>query len=176
MAFRQRHGQAEPPERVVPVPEEYAGVNFPYRGTEQHGVEANPDIDYDTREFQHEENEPPEYLPEEKEIEPFPVKIVDESARERWAWRSIRYSVGTEPQRMIPRNDRRRTLLIRNRGSNPGSVYLGPDSSVNINTGYILAVGTEISGLVTTEEVWAVSEAGKSPNDIMIIETYAVEL
>lgn len=179
-SFRQRKGQETPRERpgqVVPVPETPEGVYYPYRGSEDHGVPQpkNVDVDeyYETEEWATDESGL-QILPAEAEPEPIPVKIVSESARERKMWRAIRYSANENPSRMIGRNDRRILVKIRNRGSNPGSVYIGEGNNVNSVSSYVLGLNNEMI-IETTEEIWCITDAG-DVCDLLITEEYRIEL
>lgn len=179
MAYRQVPGMAEtPPERpqhVEPVPEHYQGVNFPYRGTENHGVAAPDHAEYDTREFEATFEDEANYLPAEAETPPIAVRVVNKTARERREFRSSRFTLTDSPQQMLGRNDKRTSVRIRSRASNTGTAWVGPDNGVNALVSYGIAAGAELTDLDTTEEIWGVADATKTL-DLFIIETYAVEL
>jgi len=185
MVYRQLPGQADSPDRepekVKPVPEHYEGVNFPYRGTEKHGVEVPKDAHYDTREFQYDEDEDEiDYLPEEPEPDPIPVKVVTDTARERLDWRAIRFRVTDVPQQILGRHDRRKAVRIKNHGllngePNTTPVYIGNDPGLRPYTGFEIAPDEVLYPFLSTEDVWAVAPAGKQTELSIMIE-FAVEL
>jgi hypothetical protein len=181
MAHRKLPGQADSrsrePERVQPVPEQYEGVNFPYRGIETHGVPVPENVKYDTREFAYPEEEPE--TPESALPEPDPVlvRVVDRSARERYVWRCSQFTVTEQAQQILGRHDKRRNVRIRNQGGADGgaSVYIGYDDMVKTYTGYLIPTFTEIFPVTSTEEIWAVCAPG-TDSTIYIMYEVAVEL
>lgn len=178
MAYRQLPGQADSPdrepERVKPVPESYEGVNFPYRGTEKHGVEVPSDAEYNTREFQYEEESPDTYMEPLPEVEPIPVRVVNSTARERLDWRATRFLVKDTAAQILGRHDRRKAVRIRNHdATNP--IYIGNDAGMQSYTGYLIPAGAELYPFLSTEDVWAVSNSGTEV-EISIMYEFAVEL
>lgn len=120
---------------LEPLPEAYKGVNNPYRGIEQHGVEAStrpqPVPGYgDTVAVEYEEPEPLQA--------PVPVIVVNESAKEERDWGTMPFPIGATSQQIIGRDERRTSLKIVNNG--PNTVYLHPDPHVNPAFGYPLAM------------------------------------
>lgn len=170
MAYRKLPGQAtgpsREPERVQPVPEHYQGVNFPYRGTEQHGVAVPDDAHYNTRDFQYPEEEPEKVLPAVEEHEPIPVRIVNTSARERLDMRVARFRVTERAQQILGRLDTRKGVRIKvlsqtdGVASNP--IYIGHDDSVKTYTGYEMTAGETIFPITTTEDIYAICAAGQT--------------
>lgn len=158
MAYRKLPGQADGPrdrpEAVQPVPEHYAGVNFPYRGTEQHGVAVPENAEYNTRDFQYKEEEPEEYLPGEPEPDPILVRVVQDYAREIRKLQVVRVPVSQQPQQIVGKNLARRSLRIRNTDAT-NAIYIGPDSNVNAVTGFKIPANSEPNPFVTTEAVYA---------------------
>jgi hypothetical protein len=156
------------------VPEHYEGVNFPYRGTETHGVKPPDGAKYDTREFQYPEEPPEHYAEPEPEPNPVLVRVVQDHAREILDWRTVRVPVSQNPVLLVGRNLARRKLRIRNLdGAN--AIYIGPDPNVSTVSGYKISAGQEMNELVTTEPVYATT------GDSSVVETavmfeFAVEL
>lgn len=183
MAYRQLPGQADSPsrepERVQPVPEQYEGVVFPYRGTEQHGVAVPDDARYNTREFQYPEESPDEYLEPEPEPDPIPVRLVNRTARERLDWRSARIRVTDRAQTIVGRHDRRKRLRIKvhyqTDGVDSNPVWIGQDDSVKPYTGYQMDRGETLDPFTSTEDVWAICNPGESV-EVSVMYEYAVEL
>lgn len=183
MAYRQLPGQAdgprERPEAVQPVPEHYEGVNFPYRGTEQHGVAVPEGTEFNTREFQYKEEDPEEYAEPLPEPEPIPVRVVTNHSRERLAFRSARYRVTDQAEQLVGRHEHRRGIRIKVHwqtdavDSNP--VWIGHDDGVKPYTGYQLDRGEVVDGIMSTEPIYAVCNPGESV-EVSVMYTYAVEL
>jgi hypothetical protein len=179
MVYRQLPGQADSPEReperVQPVPEHYEGVNFPYRGTEKHGVEVPADARYGVLESDYAETEKPdEYLEPEPEPEPIPVRVVNSTARERLDWRATRFLVKDTAAQILGRHEKRKAVRIRNHdATNP--IYIGNDAGMQPYTGYLIPAGTELYPFLSTEDIWAVSDSGTEV-EISIMYEFAVEL
>lgn len=183
MAWRQQPGQADSPkrepERIQPVTEEYAGVNFPYRGTEQHGVTVPENAKYDTREFQYPEESPDEYMEPEPEPDPIPVRVVNSSARERLEWRAARIRVTDQATTLVGRHDKRRRLRIKchyqTDGVDSNPVWIGSDNGVKPFTGYQIDRGETIDPFTTTEPIWGICNPGESV-EVSVMYEFAVEL
>lgn len=178
MAYRQLPGQADSPsrepERVQPVPEHYHGVNFPYRGTEQHGVAVPDDAHYNTRDFQYPEEKPDEYLPAEPEPDPILVKVVQEHAREIRDWRTVRVAVTSPPTALVGKNDSRRNTRIKNMDA-ANAIYIGSDNNVTSYTGYKISAGQEIPPMYTTEAIYATTGDGTTA-EIAVLYEFVVEI
>lgn len=183
MAYRQLPGQADSsdrePERVKPVPEKYEGVNFPYRGIENHGVAAPKDAAYDTREFQWDEEEQTDYEEPLPEVEPIPVRVVTENARERLDWRAVRIRVNDQAQRILGRHEMRRAVRIKVHWQTDGvdslPIFLGNDAGIQPYTGFQLDRGEMLYPFLSTEDVWAICNPGEQV-EISIMYEFAVEL
>lgn len=181
MAYRQLPGQASSPnrepERIAPIPEHYAGVNFPYRGIETHGVAPDPNIDYSDPETKYDpETDKETYLPEIVEHDPIPVRIVNESPRETDVFRVTRFLANGNAQQLIGRLDSRKSLRIKNLDdTNP--VYIGPNSTVNAYTGYPISPGAEIVPVNATQEVWVTAGAGDAYTvEVAVLYEFTVTL
>lgn len=171
-------------EAIAPVPENYVGDNIPYRGTVNHGVPVDEPF-IDTDELMEEENPEPEYAPPVEEQEPVPVRIVQETDRERRYWRGNGYTVGTTPICVLSRNDRRRQAEIRNIiGTAGGSTTLHV-SHTQEKVGWSMGnpqfdnviIGSGGTPLVihSTEPVWVSSDSDAEPTRVCVIEEFAVE-
>lgn len=155
--------------RVDPVPEEYAGENFPYRGIETHGVEPT--------ERPEEEREwdgvvPAEYRIPDAEPEPTPVRIVQTGGKELHKWHVRRDYANGAASRILGRNETRTAMRVRN--LDPAvTVWVGSEGSVQAFTGYPVPAGTEFKLDKAEAEVWAISEDGTQV-PLAIIEEYTV--
>lgn len=178
MAYRQLPGQADGPrdrpEAVQPVPEHYAGVNFPYRGTEQHGVAVPEGTEYNTRDFQYKEEEPEEYLPGDPEPDPILVRVVQEHAREIREFRTVRIPVSQAPVQLVGKNLARRSTRIRNMDTT-NAIYIGPDPNVSAITGFKINGNQEPNPFVTTEAIYATT-GDSSVVEVAVLFEFAVEL
>lgn len=111
---------------LEPVPEVYSGNNNPYRGIEQHGIDAgtepSPTQGYgDTIAV--------ELAPEEPLQDPVPVIVVNESAREQKDWSVQNWpidNVDPRPVMIAGLDVRRVSLKLRNTGTN--SAYLNKNA------------------------------------------------
>lgn len=178
MAYRQLPGQAdsprERPEAVQPVEEHYAGVNFPYRGTETHGVAVPEGSEYNTREFQYKEEDPEQYEPPLPEPDPILVRVVQEHARELREFRTVRIPVSQQPQQLVGKNLSRRSTRIRNLDA-ANAIYIGPDPNVSAITGFKISAGQEPNPFITTEPIYATT-GDSSIVEVAVLFEYAVEL
>lgn len=181
-SYRQLTGMQTPPrrpDRVKPVPEHYDGENFPYRGTQTHGVQPPSDVDpgeYYENSAQDDgtELEDIPYVAPEEEPEPVPVRIVQKTARERLDWRAVRYSVTDQAQQILGRHEKRKSVRIRVHGDTD-AIYIGNDSGLRTYTGYMVPAGTELFPISSTEDVWAIADSGKTV-EISIMYEFGVEL
>jgi hypothetical protein len=183
-SYRQRPGMMSSPNRpqaIQPIPEEYAGINFPYRGPQNHGVEhpdnVDPEAYYDNDQYDDGPDKVPT-LPPEKEPDPINVRVVNESARERYAIRTYTFPAnGQTAQQMCGRNDRREKVLIKNHTGATNDLLIGPGSGLDPITGYVLEPGQEVE-LHTTEEIYVIA-AGGDANTLVtasVLEEVSVEL
>jgi hypothetical protein len=157
MSYKQQGGMAsssvreEATKPILDPPVE--GTVFPYRGTETHGVKP--------------EKAPPPYVdewPEEDasehyqegptEVDPVPVRIVQEFASPRKEIRTRQMPVSQDPKQIVNRNEARSRVWVKNIDQT-NAVYIGNDSNVTTVSGYKLSAGQELPGIVATEDMWA---------------------
>lgn len=187
-SYRQRKGQQTPidrPDRVKPVPDEIEGPNFPYRGSQTHGVDLSPGTDpegYYENEHWDDGATEPGYLPDDKIEEPVPVRVVASTGKERRDWRATRVSVGDVAQQILGRHDKRmRTVIsvhpVANDGTtaNTDPIYIGNDAGLRPYTGYRISAGNTFDQLQSTEDVWAIADPGKII-EVSIITEFGVEI
>lgn len=139
--------RVERPRPVMPVPEQYAGDNNPYRGIEAHGVEANarPAIDPDTSAIDIENARPVPYEPFEKEETPVPVRIIrgeGDTGREYRQFWTDRRSVTDGVSPLLGRDDNRVTATITNTDA-AKTVYIASNFADLAQRGYPLSPGKD---------------------------------
>lgn len=185
MVHRQLPGQADNPEdkkqddgRIDPVPEKVAGTVYPYRGMEQHGVKQPEDMPI--RETGEYTLGPDEFynfesLPEEKEPEPVPVRIVTTAARVRKSYRVSRYTSTELAGSLVGRKDSRTRLLIRSATSNTGIAWVSNSMELaNPVFGWGLDAGSQLE-MFSTEQVFVCSESGETQS-LYVMEEFEIEL
>lgn len=141
-------------EPLKPVPEHYAGKNYPYRGTETHGVPdptyTEPDVEF-KGEDQHAVYEEP--VPE---TPPIPVRIVTEHSREIKSFRVVRYLVDMTAILLLGQERERTKCRIRN--TDPvNTVFIGASGLNPWLNGYPILPGQEVAEIATTDAIWAVA-------------------
>lgn len=180
-SYRQLLGMApagqDRKDRVQPVEEHYEGTNFPYRGTENHGVATPEGAEYDAVEADYSVDAANQvaYLPAEKETEPVAVRVVEGSARERHLVRVARVLANSTTQQLVGRLETRRSLYVQNADS-VNSVYVGPDNNTTSYTGYLVGPGKEIGPFLSTEPLFVTTGNAANTAEVMAIYEYAVEL
>lgn len=152
-----RRQDTERPTPIAPVPEDYAGDNLPYRGTEQHGVS----VAEHWRDTSEDMSLRPDgrlvdvYEPEETAHEPIPVYIVNQSSHERRAFKVINaYATGTNNgttgRMILPRDDGRTQATIRNPG---GGQHINISNSADLcNSTFGFTVLTGSTYVTQTQE------------------------
>lgn len=159
-------------EDYTPVPDNPAGANIPYRGVVDHGVPVQQEELPDEAHYW--TGRPVEYLPEETEPDPIPVRVVNQGARELRRFSAtqpvLSFSNGNAVQqvRIAGRDENRTKLLIRVIGRTDFLqsvfVYIG-GPGVTPYDGYLMTNNQELP-LNTTEEVWAYADTTRQPNAI----------
>lgn len=153
---------------LEPVPEDYTGKVYPYRGTETHGV---PDPDYTEPDLEFKgEQARVEYEEPEKETDPIPVRVVNEYAREETQWRVSRFPVSAGQSTHIVARDRTRTQVIVKVVT--GSIVISDQQNPAAFTGYPLGAGETF----TTDAVTPVYATGVADADVAVLQSYRVEL
>lgn len=179
MYVNPEHTEDPPARSERAKPEIYAeeGVNFPYRGVEQHGVEYHSTIPDELEGAQYSEEMPlpPHYMPEPKKPTPVPVKIVSESSCERHPFMADQFLIdGSESLMIVGRSDARDHVVIRNLSTSV-TVYIGPSSNVKADTGYPIPPGTDTPRMHTTEAIYCIADpAGTAQIGVMWEYTVSV--
>lgn len=146
------------PHAVPPVPEEYEGTNFPYRGTNEHGVEPHSMPHEFLPEW--DDTVSGEYEPEIAPVDPVPVRVVERYTRELKTWQPIRTIIPALETRMILGQDNTRTsAVITNLGTE--TIYIGDTVGVRDYTGFpVNAGGTFSFGAETAVYAYATVDTG----------------
>jgi hypothetical protein len=170
MTYKQQGGMASSSvreEAVKPILDPpVQGVVFPYRGTETHGVQpAHKPPEYDDDEWT-EDDESKHYDQPETEVEPIPVRIVQEFANPRKEIRTRQMPVSQTPVEIVNRNEARSRVWVKNIDQT-NAVYIGNDGNVTTVSGYKLVAGAELPGLVVTEDMYATT--GDSTTAVLCI-------
>ncbi|HEY1213265.1 MAG TPA: hypothetical protein VGE93_06500 [Bryobacteraceae bacterium] len=182
MRVNQEH-TSHPLERVLrdtPRDEHVEGVNFPYRGLEQHGVEYAEEIPEELEGTPSKKDLdlvlPPHYAPRPHHPEPVPVKIVTGADSELRMFQTDQFTIndGTVngPLMIMGRQLNRHHFVIRNMDA-ANNVYIGNSASVTPNTGFQIAPNTTFVKMETTQAVYAVTESTKTAQ-ISIMWEYSV--
>lgn len=153
---------------LQPIPEKTYAPVFPYRGMEQHGVPvpAKPWIPQDANEQSWEGEEV--FEPESVPLEPVPVYIVRESAREIRSWRSLCLPVPKSPVLLVGQNERMNRVRIRNIGlaTDDTVAWIGhtPNMAARLS-GYPIYPGESVD-ICTEEEVYALCDPTATDADV----------
>ena len=169
-------------ERDTPRDEHAEGINFPYRGSEQHGVAYNQEIPEELEGSpSHEDLSlvlPPHYAPRAHRPKPVPVEIITAGTCERRMWQADQFLVNdgsvNAPLMIVGRQDNREYVTIRNMDPT-NAIYIGPTPNVNQNTGFQIAAGTSTNRLYTTEAIYAVAATGDTVQ-VSVMWEYAVKV
>lgn len=176
---------SNPPERSrrdTPIELHEEGVNFPYRGVEQHGVPYDHEIPEELEGSPSKEDLdlvlPPHYAPRPHRPQPVPVTVITAGVSERRLWQADQFGVtdGTAngPLMIVGRQDTRHYVTIRNMdATNP--VYIGNSPSVTANTGYQIPAGGTTNRMYTTEAIYAVTGSGNVVQ-ISVMWEYSVKV
>lgn len=152
--FDEPHGNTEP---LQPAPEKMEPVNFPYRGTEQHGVkpQQRPWIPHDpTAEDWAEGADGPD-TPEV--MEPIPVVVYNEGPREIRSWRAYHGYASPRANVLVGQNQLRRHAKIRNLAETDGdTIYVGHTANVTSLEGFPILPGSTLE-IDTEEEIYVVT-------------------
>lgn len=156
------------------------GVNFPYRGIEQHGVEFHESIPEELEGAPSSKElefiEPPHYAGRPHTPPPVPVRIVTEHAREMCMFQADQFTVNdgsnNSPLMILGRQENRHHFIIRNMDAT-NNVYIGDSPNVTANTGFQIPANSTTPRFATTQAVYAVTESGKTAQISIIWEYLA---
>lgn len=172
MSYRQLRTQADPaPNRVNPVEEHVQGEdwNNAYRGMEDHGVRGEkatdvPGYDHERMAYQ--------YIPEAHEVDPVPVRIVQQYSKELRKFRVVNVTVPTSSVvQLCGRNETRTKVSIKNMAAS-GFIWLGAEPFMtNDVMGYAIASRQEFS-LTTEDPVYCY--AATADSQVCVLEEYTV--
>lgn len=157
-------------EAITPVPESVEGVNFDWRGQEQHGVPVTNGSTHpqDPRTaFMHTVDA--EHVEHPHPVTPVLVKVVHEDGQETRAWRVINTAATGAPSMILNRMDTRTKLSLFNLGA--ATVFINCDNGVSPINGYPILANTGIPFEMETQSaVWAVSADGTTCDVRALIE------
>jgi hypothetical protein len=137
---------------VIPLPDKPAGINFPYRGGEQHGISVDYSPDKPAEEW---EGGFVGIREQEPTADPILVRVVEESAKELRNFRVAQHTLSPSPTLVLGRYAGRTRCTIRN--TSPDKVaYVSSSSSVTIWTGYPIPPNSDLD-LGADGEVWGIS-------------------
>ena len=163
--FRKPEGSTE---TLEPTPDRFGAVVFPYRGIEQHGVEADRGPVLPSEEWVVDPAAAADLLKERPDVEPTPVRIVQESSKEIQDWRSGQTVLTANPSLVAGRNKRRSTVRIKNLSATV-AIYVGNTVGVSTVSGYPIAANGELQ-INSEEEVYGISADGSSVGVAVIQE------
>lgn len=153
-----------------PHRESVVGYNFPYRGQEQHGVgvAAEPWIPQDGDAESWEGRT--DYAPDETEITPVPVRIVNDSSGEIRQWRALQTDADGAPRLISGRNEAMARVQVANLSATATDVvYIGPDITVSRFSGYPVTPGVPVT-INTTGAVYAITDGSITVTVAVLIE------
>lgn len=150
---------------IVPLEEKSTGVNFPYRGSEQHGVPVDWSPDKSPEEW---EGGIVRFREPEPETEPVAVRIVETSSQELRKFRVAQHIVGASPTLVAGRFNKRTRCTIRNMDADTVA-YISSASAVSTWTGYPINFGADLD-ISADDEVWAISADGSNVSLAVLIE------
>lgn len=158
--------------QLKPIPERYAGVNIPYRGTETHGVdplfvvEPHPD--------EVEGGMVPIIMPSDEPPRPVQdVRIVKEGPKEIIEWRAYQGTCGGSANILVGRMDSRISFRLKNLSADK-RLIVGGDNNLSRFMGWPVAPDAEFTVDADTE-VYGISEDGTDiPYSVVIV--YAVQV
>lgn len=157
---------------IAPVPEKPAYKFNAYRGTEAHGVPIQDTWDepdgYDKSmvltEVHHR-------VPDQ---DPVPVYLVNtDDTRQISRWRNTTAYADGSARQILGELETRTCAKLYN-PSVDRTVFIAPESSVSVATGYPILPGKEIT-LVSTEEIWGVSDDG-SQQKLNVLYEFTVKI
>lgn len=172
-AFGSRNRSKRAPDRPEePVAEHFTTPVFPYRGTENHGVEPP----YRPREVPDNTGTiAVEFEQDKSEPDPIPVRIVTQGAKEfkDWFIRREYTSSGAQASRILTQDMSRTKAKIKNLGT--VRIWVGPeDHLASPMFGYPIDTNGELELSSPISDVWARSDDG-TQQPIAIIGEYTMK-
>lgn len=158
--------EGPPPEAVKPLEEHYTGDVFPYRGTENHGV--NPLFSIPVPDDEWEGGSVPVDVDyKEEEPEPQKVIIVRQGRTEILEFRTFHTVANANPTLAISSMLKRQVTKIKNIGT--AAIWIGHNESVSALSGYKLDANAEFTTNSTTD-IWMISFDGNQQEVCVAIE------
>ena len=173
-SYNENEGRTAVPENMSPILDRPIPY-LPYRGAMFHGVPPTEPSLYQAEELPDDTATTDVYHPPQEDLNPVAVRIVDTAAHEYKQWRAWQIPVNASAPCMVAnRKEGQSNLRVRNfaaQGTN--RVWIGPDPSVSVYTGYPLAGNDEV---VFTGEapVYAIADVGVvGPVTLAVLSEFA---
>lgn len=144
---------------IEPVPDNPAGYNNPYRGTEAHGVEPITPEQHDYDADRGHGREAYVYDEEKEPQPPIPVRIVGEDSDELPTFRTARhYVAGSQAVSVLGRDKRRRSVKIKNVSTTDKENLIGNGQFETNTDGWVSRHGVQAT--ITRSLAWTKLGAG----------------
>lgn len=140
----------------APLPEGFRPQYFPYRGTEQHGVDPGLVAKVEDEDAEGGKVPLQGYEPPEPDANPVPVRIVDSAVSEYKQWRTYQVDAPPAGVMVVGRKSGRTKVQVQNISTNL-RCWVGPDNTVSAFSGFPLTAGASVT-LESEAPVWAVSD------------------
>jgi hypothetical protein len=144
----------QPPQRLEPIPEHYAGNNHPYRGTEDHGI---PDNDKPEDSPGYDGNRDAYFELEPTHVDVVPVRIVagnESQSRIKFRTHVMQLTVGDQPRILLNRNDKRTKAYIKSISAGTGDLLIlgGTAEEATLIQGYPIAISNTLAEFPTATQ------------------------
>ena len=150
-------------EPETPILEHVVGNNFPYRGSQDHGVVPT---EKPLEAASYAGDNAAYFEPEEPDPELIAVKVVNEAKREIRTFTTQQVIVDGNVQRILGRDPNRVSVRLTVIGA--VAVWFGGDANVSKYSGYPFAQGASLD-LTANDEIYAFSDTGAQQTVYMAI-------
>jgi len=163
-SYNQNEGATAVPENMSPILDRPIPY-LPYRGAMFHGVAPTEPSLYQAEELPDDAVTTDVYHEPQEDINPVAVRIVDTAAHEYKQWRAWQaFANAASPSMVANRKEGQSSLRVKHIStSGTDRVWIGPDPSVSIYTGYPLDPGDEMS-FMGEAPVYAIAHTGVAGN------------
>lgn len=167
-SYNDNEGATAVPENMSPVADRWAAF-LPYRGAMFHGVTPSevPLVD-DGEELPDGAAITDSYESPTEDLNPVPVKIVDTAQHEYKQWRAWQtFVTAAQPAMVANRKEGQSSLQLKN-VSDASRIWVGPDPSVSVYTGFPVKGGEEVS-FTGEAPVYAIADTGVAGNVVVAL-------